>query len=706
MVKNFGRLDELLAKDPQALDKLRAQYQNNRQEKKEAAVQVRLEEAERALACAETASSKALPLLHYGHYPLRSLWNDVLKLPPKLARLQEDARITFDVNAAASFLAFTKVLDPASVLFSFSSKDGFLGDPAAEMPLDAFCSTFSFLKTNKDAILKWINQRLDASMGSGRARLVFYDVTNVYFEAPLTDVEMGCAQADFPERFLEFVKQEQACGRLPADCFDEDGEIIPEALPAEFFARLADERIEFLRMRGPSKEHRFDLPIVSIALVIDQNGFPMDFEVYAGNASEFRTMKQSIDNLKAKHGITDAVVVADRGLNSVKNLKMLKEAQLGCLVVQRVTQFDAELEKQMLDLSKYQLINPNNPEAGKYLTIKNWKKSGTNASISCTLALTCNEKRRKRDEAILKVWAEIVKAKQAAGKKLGPRKTGWGSIAKTANAAEQPIADIDQETYDRKLKYCGFAAVVYGTPPESNNHDGKLTGMEIAGAYHQLVRIEECFRIMKTHLGLRPMYVRNSDHIRGHIMTCLLALLLLRLVQHRLDEQQTPLSIPRICRALREATVAVLPKGENDVQFLHAGFTAGVRRGNEHLDTMALIKLAKQSKDKESDIEKIMRACSLTPLSRFMSRAELARCLHARYRTPADAVPPVMLAMMQLQRISNGSPDQPAGAGDLPYLKSRQLLNSGFLETALTARSGRESDCPVFVALAAVLPAE
>lgn len=51
-------------------------------------------------------------------------------------------------------------------------------------------------------------------------------------------------------------------------------------------------------MRGPSKEHRFDLPIVSMALIIDGNGFPMDFAVYAGNASEFRTMRQSIDAFK------------------------------------------------------------------------------------------------------------------------------------------------------------------------------------------------------------------------------------------------------------------------------------------------------------------------------------------------------------------------------------------------------------------------
>lgn len=69
-------------------------------------------------------------------------------------------------------------------------------------------------------------------------------------------------------------------------------------------------------MRGPSKKHRFDLPLVSVAMVIDRNGFPMDVCVYSGNSSEFKTMKNSIEALKKKYEIGSSIVVADRGLNS------------------------------------------------------------------------------------------------------------------------------------------------------------------------------------------------------------------------------------------------------------------------------------------------------------------------------------------------------------------------------------------------------
>ncbi len=63
---------------------------------------------------------------------------------------------------------------------------------------------------------------------------------------------------------------------------------------------------------------------LSIALVINEEGIPIDFYVYAGNASEFKTMAASIESLKQKYNVKESIVVADRGLNSAANLKMLQ----------------------------------------------------------------------------------------------------------------------------------------------------------------------------------------------------------------------------------------------------------------------------------------------------------------------------------------------------------------------------------------------
>ena len=77
------------------------------------------------------------------------------------------------------------------------------------------------------------------------------------------------------------------------------------------------------RTKRPSKEHRYDLLLISIAMIVDENAIPVDFEVYSGCKSEYRSMPPKIKNMKEKYGIKDVIVVADRGINSVNNLKML-----------------------------------------------------------------------------------------------------------------------------------------------------------------------------------------------------------------------------------------------------------------------------------------------------------------------------------------------------------------------------------------------
>lgn len=103
--------------------------------------------------------------------------------------------------------------------------------------------------------------------------MVFYDVTNAYFETDLTDMERGYEQKDFAENLRSMAFDALDHGELPENCFDEDGNIVADKLTPEFLEKVADSKTQYLRMRGPSKEHRFDLPIVSMALIIDGNGF-------------------------------------------------------------------------------------------------------------------------------------------------------------------------------------------------------------------------------------------------------------------------------------------------------------------------------------------------------------------------------------------------------------------------------------------------
>ena len=650
VVKNFGRYDDLIKEDPDAYEKLKAKYKQESEAKTRATANSRLADVQKILAIQgeSKTTTSPLPLLSYGHYVCASLWEE-LALPRKINYMQKTkTRARFSLNAAISYLCFMKVLDPASILFRFDDRDNFIGNPVKDLSLDNLYQSLDFVKDNKDELMKWINVHMDKQFGKTRASMVFYDVTNAYFESPLTDSEMELEQADFMDNLKEQAKQARDRKELPESCFDEDGELIAENLPADFLEAVADEKIQYLKMRGPSKEHRHDLPIVSIAMIVDKNGFPMDFEVYSGNDSEFQSMGKAIKKFEKLYDIEDITVSADRGINSVTNLKMLKEKGFGFLVAQKVSQFSKELTAKMLDESRYTPYDPANPEAGRYQIIEDWVKQGKKKEdkISCTLVLTYNEKRRRRDEAILNAWKDLVEKKMAKGVKLDRKKSGWASLAAVADDKPQEIIGINQEAYEQKLRLCGYAAIVYDAS-EKKDADGniiageRLGPSEIASSYKRQCAIEECFRIMKSHLGLRPMYVWTSNHIRGHVTICVLALLLLRMLQDKLQKQNTPMTIPEICRALKHASVVALPtgEGEDDVMFLSCERRPSLRKGREHLSTDEIGAMVANGQITAYGITTLMTAVGLQPLPRICSRSELARCLGTRFPKLFDAIP-------------------------------------------------------------------
>ena len=126
------------------------------------------------------------------------------------------------------------------------------------------------------------------------------------------------------------------------------------------------------------------------------------------------------------------------------------------------------------------------------------------------------------------MWKSLIESNVTKGENLGPRKTGWVALADVGDDIEKPILGINQEVYEQKLRLCGYAALVYDAPKSNEKQTEPVTQLwtaDIPSAYKQQCRIEECFRIMKNDLGLRPMYVWISNHVRGHVTVCVLVLL-------------------------------------------------------------------------------------------------------------------------------------------------------------------------------------
>ena len=139
-------------------------------------------------------------------------------------------------------------------------------------------------------------------------------------------------------------------------------------------------------MRGSSKEPRFDFPLASSALVISEEGIPIDFYVYAGNASEFKTMAASIESLKQKYNVKESIVVADRGLNSAANLKMLQSSDLGFLMAQKVSNLDQKTTKAMFDPEGYVPIIWQGEEVARFKVVRNPKLPRNSSVLTFSLS--------------------------------------------------------------------------------------------------------------------------------------------------------------------------------------------------------------------------------------------------------------------------------------------------------------------------------
>ena len=647
VVQNLGRLDILSQSDPNYLENLKKKYQEDYAEKNRLQSLNRLAQVQNLLSFDNNSSAGApLPLLQYGHYLLKKIWDDHLHLDRKFKDIQHrQTKAKFDLNAVVSYLCFLKILDPHSVFYSFGDQDGFLGAPVQGIGLDSYYNSYDYLFEHKDSIMKFFNRSINNQLGKTKATLIFYDVTNVYFETALTDLECGRQQMDFQDRLQEEVQLAYESGELDAACFDKEGRLVPGQKTDDFIKKIQAQKIEYLRMRGPSKEHRFDLPLTSIALVINEEGIPIDFYVYAGNAFEFKTMAASIESLKQKYNVKESIVVADRGLNSAANLKMLQSNDLGFLMAQKVSNLDQKTTKAMFDPEGYVPIIRQGEEVARFKVVKDWIKKGKRKAedTKCTLVLTFDKKRQKRDLAVLEVWKQLVLKKQAQGIKVKPKSSGWASIAKTSEKTEARIEGIDEETFEAKRRLAGYAALVYKNAPNCQDNDAVPDG-RLAAAYHELNQIESCFRIMKSHLGLRPMYVRNSNHIKGHILICVIALGILKLLQWKLNKSGTPLTISEIIRALNSATTVPIKSGD-ELMFLQCSRPQNIRKGLERLSQEELkAELAKRRKQ-PNQLEILFKTVGLVPPARLVNLKEMGRCLGVRLTTE-EAIPELIKDML------------------------------------------------------------
>lgn len=260
LVENLGRLDDLVKKyGENALEILKEKYREDSRERIKQKEESRLNVINGLLSAGEDPSAASglndgCLTLNYGFYPLRRIWNE-LSLDVRFKNLQKFfPKTAFSLNSLISYMVFCKVLDPQSVRCQFSNRDHFLGNPVGKNASEAACyGCLEVVHTFKNEIFKTVNKRMDESFGKDRASLVFYDVTNTFFESPLTDEERGHEQEDFEENLLEILSEEVSAGNLSASILSSPDGIDIERIPPQIWEKVQNRHIQYLRQRGPSK---------------------------------------------------------------------------------------------------------------------------------------------------------------------------------------------------------------------------------------------------------------------------------------------------------------------------------------------------------------------------------------------------------------------------------------------------------------------
>lgn len=607
--KALGSKSELLAKDPLALEKLRAELK-----KKSAPNQATertkqlLEEIPKKRPCLPYAGE---PVLCYANYILKPIWNETLKLKALIRYQQSKTDIEFDAEALLWQTIVNRIVSPSSHLKHYRSQTNWLGNSLAETNLKSLYRMLSFAARIRKPILRGLNKALNQAMPRDLS-VVFYDVTNTWFETVWDDEHQWA---------MEVEKQLSA---LPSEAALEE--------KRQLIEKLERNRTSSLRMRGPSKECRKD-PIVSIAMVVDRDGIPIDFRVYPGNSSEKTTMKCSIDELAKTYKITNAVVVADNGLNTNANLSRLVKENQGFLLAHSLSkakqssvdewlkdtgwEWDKEKERK-IKIIPSSLVDEDGVVQTDYRMVIGW-----------------SEKRYREDMFKIEMHEQGAREAVAHPAKLPLAAFGWKKYIETGKNKAQKI---NEKKLAKDKKLAGYYAYLFKDsrefdkewvelPPKEKK---ELSGWEIIEQYKKQAQIEQCFRIMKTNFNLRPMYVYTDEHIEAQVLICVLALILLRILSKKLKLAGHPMTTEQILAALNTAKLSVQLDKEQPA--LYRPLRQILRRPQDD-DPHAPIHLYE-----ETDLSRIMNCVDLTPLPPVADKNELAHCLKTRFDTDKEAL--------------------------------------------------------------------
>ena len=355
---------------------------------------------------------------------------------------------------------------------------------------------------------------------------------------------------------------------------------------------------------GHSKEKRNDCALISLALLVDDRGFPVYSHIYAGNQSEPATLSDVLDTLDVRTKGTlfvaeHPMVVMDRGIATAANIALLVERNYPYLVITR-----GDSAKVHVDAFKAEMdtFTPIDKADGTQVWVKTLATRDENADPASTDAASTdttvteiavislmravkersiNEGRTKRYLAdltrlCLAVEAGTYRVPKTVERRIGRLANKHRQVAR--NYEVNVVLDADGKaaslSYQPKPEAIKNTEALYGAYVIETNKEG-LSQEEIWHLYVTLTRVEEAFRALKSDLGLRPVYHQLARRTSAHLFISVLAYHLYGAIAYELstksDSRRPSTILERLATHMR-ATVT-LTDGERKVHHLRVSTT-------------------------------------------------------------------------------------------------------------------------------------
>jgi transposase len=415
---------------------------------------------------------------NFGSAALSKIYHE-LEIDTFLKNRQRHTKEEYDANAIMKLLVYSRLLYPASKKKTFEDKGIFF--EKFDFTLDDIYRCLSFFNKHSDTLQLWLHECIKRQYNRN-TDLVYYDVTNYYFE------------------------------------IDEQDD---------------------LRRRGVSKEHRPD-PIVQMGLFIDSDGLPITYKLFPGNNPDKTTLIPALGQIQRDYSLGRIIVVADKGLTTGDNIWYILSAKNGYVLSYSVRGSDKEFKDYVLDDNGY--INKGDDfKIKSRLYPREIQVTATNGR---KIKKTVHEKqvifyspkyaeKAKQDRAaalakakdLIKNPAKYNKSTTYGAAKYVKNLTFDGNTGEILESARQHLA-FDEEKLREEEKFDGYYAIVTSEYKESDE--------KIIETYRGLWKIEESFKVTKSDFESRPVFLSLKEHIDAHFLTCFISLLIIRILENRL----------------------------------------------------------------------------------------------------------------------------------------------------------------------------